>query len=357
MKKLSDPRLPKILLVDDQTANLVALRALLDGLEADLISADSGNDALGKLLTDDFALVLLDVQMPGMDGFEVAELMRSNGATQHIPIIFVTAISTERQYIFQGYSAGAVDYLPKPIDPHVLCSKVNVFLRLYRQQDELARTIAELREANRRILLQQEALRELAIHDHLTGLYQRRWFDEMIRKETAKSLRGEVDLALAIVDIDHFKQINDNHGHGAGDAILAQLARMMATTVRDGDTAFRLGGDEFAVLMPQTDRQAAIFVCERIRAAVTETIFQHDGRSHAITISIGLATLHELSTPNVKALIDNADSLLYRAKAQGRNRVNGGRSVGAATLAREGGPNDVGTSCPPTRPITPESNS
>ncbi len=149
-----------ILIVDDKPANLLALRKILVKPGLNIIEATSGNDALALLLKHDFALILLDVQMPDMDGFETAEIIRGNEDTKNIPIIFVTAISKDQKYIFEGYEKGAVDYLFKPLDPDVLQSKVNVFLELHGQKDALKKTNTELKMANKRILEQQEALVE-----------------------------------------------------------------------------------------------------------------------------------------------------------------------------------------------------
>jgi two-component system cell cycle response regulator len=149
-----------ILIVDDKLANLLALRKILAKPGLEIIEASSGNDALAMVLEHDFALVLLDVQMPDMDGFEVAEIMRGNEETKSIPIIFVTAISKEQKYIFEGYDKGAVDYLFKPLDPDILQSKVNIFLELHGQKIALKRTNTELRKANDKILEQHEAIIE-----------------------------------------------------------------------------------------------------------------------------------------------------------------------------------------------------
>ena len=136
---MSDVGLPKLLIVDDRPQNILALEKVLRPLPVNILSASCGNDALGQVLEHDFALVLMDVQMPDMDGFETAELMRSNDDTRHIPIIFVTAISKEERFVFKGYEAGAVDYLFKPIDPEILAGKVNIFLELHRRRSRLVK--------------------------------------------------------------------------------------------------------------------------------------------------------------------------------------------------------------------------
>jgi two-component system, cell cycle response regulator len=166
-ENIRDKEKVSILIVDDRKENLLALEALLEKPDLRVIKAESGNQALGLMLEFDFAVVLLDVQMPEMDGFEVAELMRGKEKTRHIPIIFVTAINKEEKYVFKGYEMGGVDYLFKPINPHVLKSKVNVFLELYRKRLELERLIRqkneyilELHQLNKKIQEQQKELLE-----------------------------------------------------------------------------------------------------------------------------------------------------------------------------------------------------
>lgn len=313
--------MPNILLVDDRPENLIALEALLEDCRAELFKANSGSEALAQLLERDFALVLLDVQMPEMDGFEVAELMRMNHDTRHIPIIFVTAISKEQHHIFRGYESGAVDYLSKPIEPMILRSKVNIFLELWTKQNELEMVVAQLESANRKVLSQQEELRQLAIRDHLTGLYQRRWFDEMLTKEVALATRKKTPLSLALLDIDFFKHVNDIYGHNGGDSVLVQLADVMQKSLRASDILFRYGGEEFAVLMPHTGLSSAVALCERIRMTVEKMIFTHGETDISVTISIGVAQLLRMVPPSPQVLIENADSLLYLAKSRGRNQV------------------------------------
>jgi len=327
---LSEIELPKILLVDDRKQNLIALEAILEDSPAILIKAYSGNDALASMLEHDFALILLDVQMPGMDGFEVAELMRANNKTKFIPIIFTTAISKEQKYIFKGYESGAVvDYLFKPIDPVILKCKVKVFVELWKQRQELELTTQALQKANKTILEQQEELRRMAIHDYLTGLYQRRWFDEVIQKEFAGTEREGGCLTLALLDIDYFKKINDGFGHAAGDEVLKQLAGTLAENVRLVDTVFRFGGEEFVILMPKADLREGTKICERIRSKVEDMRIEYQQTQHKITISIGLAETTSTHMISVDKLLHQADEYLYQAKAQGRNclcyKLGGGK--------------------------------
>ncbi len=313
---------PAILIVDDREANLLALESLLESCNAKIYTATSGNEALSLLLELSFSLVLLDVQMPDMDGFEVAEIMRSNPQTQSIPIIFVTAISTEKDYIFKGYESGAVDYLTKPIEPVVLNSKVKVFLELWTEKNKLISALTDLEEANQKIKLQHDKLQELAIRDHLTGLYHRRWFDEVSIKEVAHAVRHKIHLSIAMIDIDYFKKVNDSYGHSTGDEVLIQVSKILHDSIREDDTLFRYGGEEFVILFPHTCHAAAVATCERVRQNVKKHNFIYNDVSLNLSVSIGIAELLELEQQVVSSLIENADEQLYLAKNKGRDQVS-----------------------------------
>ncbi len=313
---------PAILIVDDRKANILALESLLEICDAQIYTASSGNEALSLLLEQSFSLVLLDVQMPGMDGFEVAEIMRSNPQTQSIPIIFITAINTEKDHIFKGYESGAVDYLTKPIEPVVLNSKVNVFLELWTEKTKLVSALADLEKANEKIKLQHDNLQELAIRDHLTGLFHRRWFDEVSIKEVAHSLRHNIHLSIAMIDIDYFKKVNDSYGHSSGDLVLIEVAKILLESIREDDTLFRFGGEEFVILFPQTYHAAAVDTCERIRLNIKKHTFIDKKINLKLSVSIGIAELLELDEPIVKNLIEEADKQLYLAKNNGRDQVS-----------------------------------
>jgi len=538
-----------ILIVDDRPENLLVLEHLLAAPDICLIKAASGNEALGLLLEHDIALALLDVQMPEMDGFETAEIMRGNRRTQTIPIIFVTAISKEQKHVFKGYASGAVDYLFKPIEPRVLESKVRVFIELYRQRralehtlDQLERTVSELQSANRQLLDRQkdrleeerlnlllqlagaraseideplsgilqavEALKsdantpdgrarllmdietagrrlaaiarnmqatpsvsavaqpdqnpadffdtpldlicadpcdadmdqiesllapfnqltmrrahsirdaidllerkpadlllteyelsdgnalalidamraedmktpamavtgqgdevvasrliqsgvyeylpksrlsanrlqaaicstmekarirkdaetavnkmaELSIRDALTGLYNRRHFEDVLKREISRSRRYDHTLALCMMDLDHFKRINDRFGHPAGDTALCEFAELVQGLVRASDIVCRYGGEEFAVILPETEVSVAAGVCERFRQALDARTICHENRIFQLTVSIGLAAFAGNGT-DAAALVQMADDALYAAKSKGRNQV------------------------------------
>ena len=531
-----------ILIVDDKPANLLALRKLLGRPGLNIVEATGGNDALSLILEYDFALILLDVQMPDMDGFETAELIRGNEETKHIPIIFVTAISKDQKYVFKGYDKGAVDYLFKPLDPDILLSKVNIFLELYKQKEDLKKANTELNKANERILEQQEGLieeerlkvllqmlganaqklnqplaflldnvellekhsdnreksvecisrikesgrkisdiankirtinysepipsydgsssvvnfnreinilvvddsgdvfegikaflgdqdlvnmsraanmkealtmlgqgqfdmifldhllndgtsidflreaekegietpvivisgqgdemlvsqviqlgayeylpknrinlesvsrvinntlerarlrndvkkaqakmAEMSTVDELTKLHNRRYFIEALEGEFERASRYEIEMALIMVDLDHFKKINDTYGHPSGDMVLSEIGRILKKHVRRNDIACRYGGEEFAVILSNVSRENIYAAYDRFREMVSEHLFEYESNQFHITVSIGIAFSNNAESAN--DLLSQADQALYQAKDTGRNKT------------------------------------
>ncbi len=531
-----------ILIVDDKPANLLALRKLLGRPGLNIVEATGGNDALSLILEYDFALILLDVQMPDMDGFETAELIRGNEETKHIPIIFVTAISKEQKYVFKGYDKGAVDYLFKPLDPDILKSKVNIFLELYKQKEDLKKANTELYKANERILEQQEGLieearlkvllqmlganaqklnqplaflldnvellekhsdnreksvecisrikesgrkisdiankirtinysepipsydgsssvvnfnreinilviddsgdvfegikaflgdqdlvnmsraanmkealtmlgqgqfdmifldhllndgtsidflreaekegietpvivisgqgdemlvsqviqlgayeylpknrinlesvsrvinntlerarlrndvkkaqakmAEMSTVDELTKLHNRRYFIEALEGEFERASRYEIEMALIMVDLDHFKKINDTYGHPSGDMVLSKIGGILKKHVRRNDIACRYGGEEFAVILSNVSRENIYAAYDRFREMVSEHLFEYESNQFHITVSIGIAFSNNAESAN--DLLSQADQALYQAKDTGRNKT------------------------------------
>lgn len=317
-----------ILIVDDRKDNLLVLESLLEDMNCNIIKATSGNEALSLMLDYEFALVLLDVQMPEMDGFETAEFMRMNSKTRYVPIIFVTAISKEQKCIFKGYEMGAVDYLFKPIEPIILQSKVRVFLELYNQkklveeQRELlelkVRELSELQEANFK-------LESLSTLDGLTGISNRRSFDNYIDTSLKSCARSEKPISLIMADIDFFKGYNDNYGHLKGDDCLIEVAKTIASSVkRPLDFAARYGGEEFAVILPETDEVGAMAIAEVIRKNIEALNIPHEYSSVAtfVTLSLGVETIRPDSNYSITEFIDQADKSLYKSKSNGRNQTS-----------------------------------
>ncbi|MDF1613585.1 diguanylate cyclase domain-containing protein [Desulfurivibrio dismutans] len=325
------PGMPKILIVDDQPANLLVMESLLEGVGAMLITATSGEQALSLLLEHDFALILLDVQMPGMDGFETASLLRGRKQTKHLPIIFVTAISKEDEHVFKAYQAGAVDYLFKPINPYILRSKVEIFLQLDHQQRLLAKKSVELDLKVRELLgvkaQLEEAnarLNELSLTDALTGLSNRRCFQETIQAEWRRAMRNRHPLTLLLGDIDSFKQFNDNFGHLVGDECLVRIAEVIRSPLmRPSDLVARFGGEEFVILLPETDLEGGRHLAETIRREVEKMRISHPESATGLQLTMSFGVSSVVPRPDISEqdLVCAADKALYVAKESGRNRV------------------------------------
>jgi len=321
---------PKLLIVDDTHANLVAMRHLLGDCGAELVEAASGNEALALCLEHAFALILLDVNMPDMDGFEVATLLGEAEQLRDTPIIFVTAAYADDINRLKGYRSGAVDYIAKPINDTILRSKVRVFLELYNARVQLQQALGELSERNRQLQAEiaerqriEAKVRHQATHDMLTGLPNRTLFHERLREAIGQSSVHGRGFALAMLDIDGFKAVNDTHGHPVGDALLKAIADRLCEHVRAGDTVARLGGDEFALILEDaTELPLLLGRCQQLcdTLALPYPLAGLPGGVVArISASIGIA-LWAFDTPSDEALIRAADRALYRAKRAGKNR-------------------------------------
>lgn len=317
-----------ILIVDDRTENLLVLESLLENIDCNIIKATSGNEALSLMLYYEFALVLLDVQMPDMDGFETAEYIRMNSKTRYVPIIFVTAISKEQKCIFKGYEIGAVDYLFKPIEPIMLQSKVKVFLELYNQKKMIEEQVRLLEMKVKELSELQEAnfkLESLSTLDGLTGIPNRRSFDDYIEMSIKSCTRLNKPISLIMADIDFFKGYNDNYGHLKGDDCLINVAKSISLSVkRPLDFVTRYGGEEFAVILPETDEEGAKIIAEIIRKNVEELEIAHKSSdvSAYVTLSLGITTKSSSIQYSKNELIEHADKALYNSKSNGRNQVS-----------------------------------
>ena len=323
---------PRILVVDDTPANLLVMRKLLGKVDAELVEAGSGNAALAASLDHEFALILLDVQMPDMDGFEVAEFLSQEEHTRHTPIIFVTAAYADDMNRVKGYGSGAVDYIVKPINDVILLSKVQVFLDLYRGKQELRRLLAELDTRNRQLEAEiterkrlEEAARHQATHDPLTGLANRLLFIDRLQKSLARAERQNGQCALFYIDIDNFKPVNDRHGHHAGDLLLRLLSQRMMETMRKVDSVARLGGDEFAAVMEQpADEADALAAAQRLAHSLSQPCrLELGGDSGTVEVQVGASigvALYPRHGGDLESLLQAADAVMYRAKKAGKNQ-------------------------------------
>lgn len=331
MSEDTEPK-PKILVVDDTPANLIAMRRLLAKVDATVVEARSGNEALSLSLDHEFALILLDVNMPEMDGFEVAALLCEESKTKNTPIIFVTAAYADDLNRIKGYTFGAVDYIAKPINDVILLSKVQIFLELYRSREQLQRAIEELALRNEQLQAEvgerqraEEKARHQAMHDPLTDLPNRLLFVDRLRASMERAVRRQSRTALLYVDIDGFKPINDSHGHQVGDALLVAIADRMTHGVRAIDTVSRLGGDEFAVILEEPiDVEETVNSAQRIGSALHEPFELTVAGKGSLTVTVGASigvAVYPLHADSPDALIRAADDAMYRAKRGGKNLV------------------------------------
>lgn len=291
----------KVLVVDDSPAILASLCELLSD-DHDVIFATSGKDAIDMAHSEDPDLILLDVVMPEMDGFEVCSRLKLSPKTLDIPVVFITSKSEEVDYL-QGLKVGAVDYIQKPIDPRVVRARVKNLLQVKRKQ---------------------ENLKGLTVRDGLTGIANRRRFDGALRKEWTSAARDQTQLSLILLDVDHFKLFNDAYGHIAGDACLCKVAEALSQSLtRPVDLVARFRGGEFVCLLPGVDSDGALLVAERFRKAVLDLAIPHEQSptSPVVTLSQGLATMIPVDETQSELLLVEADSQLYEAKRNGRNRA------------------------------------
>ena len=294
----------KILVVDDAETNLLILSNLL-AEEGDIFSATDGTQAIalaGSMLPD---LILLDVSMPGMDGYEVCRHLKSDIRTRDIPIVFVTG-RTEDNDQEKGLSLGAIDYILKPYSPLIVLARIRNHLAL--------------QKAHRDLKAANEELTRLATTDFLTGVWNRRRFMELGEAEVARVRRSGRSFGMAMMDVDHFKSVNDTHGHDAGDNVLRALAEACVDRLRNVDIVGRMGGEEFALILPETDPQGAMLTVERLREYLSELAIPIDSGTLTVTVSIGVTTVRDPSD-TIEGALKRADEALYKAKGSGRNRT------------------------------------
>jgi diguanylate cyclase (GGDEF)-like protein len=295
-------RRPRLLLVDDQPVNIQALHQVF-AADCQVLMATSGAQALALCRDKQPDLVLLDVQMPGMDGFEICSRIKADSTLASIAIIFVTSNDLPEDET-RGLEAGAADFITKPFNPAVVRARVRAQLT---------------------IKLQADLLREMAFIDGLTGVHNRRHFDEQLDVEMQRALRSRESLALVLTDVDFFKRYNDAYGHLAGDDCLRRVARTLKGCLRrPGDVLARYGGEEFCCILPDTDLSGALAVAEGMEAAVRALQMEHAQSEVCgfVSVSLGVA-VSQSGRGEAARLLSLADEQLYRAKALGRGRCCG----------------------------------
>lgn len=313
MKLLPD-RKPKILVVDDVPLNVELLRTYLNTAGYHVFEAGDGEQAMQIVAQKKPDLLLLDIMMPKMNGFEVCKRLKSDPKTRFIPIVMVTALQSIEDKV-QGIEAGADDFITKPFNKMELLARVRSLLRIKFLYDELVKKIYQLDQAKKR-------LQQLAITDGLTGLYNYRFFKEQLLHEMDRAARHNLSLSLIMMDIDNFKIYNDTNGHPAGDEVLRRIAKVLQNNIRKIDIAARYGGEEFAIILPEESPESAKIVTEKIRRLVEEEPipFEDKQPNKKLTISLGLATF-PIDAEDWKQLVSKADQRLYKAKKSGRNRA------------------------------------
>ncbi|MEO5579201.1 MAG: diguanylate cyclase [Gemmatimonadaceae bacterium] len=303
----------RILVVDDHEDNVEVLRARLEARGYDVLGASDGQEALDTAVRWIPDLILLDVMMPKMDGLEVVRRLKANKDLPFIPVIMQTALdSTER--MVAGLEAGADDYVAKPINFAELEARVKSLLRIKKLQEDLAERERQLSEMNDKLL-------HISLTDGLTGVDNRRSLEERLHEMFEHSLRLHEPIAVVMCDIDHFKMVNDTHGHAAGDEVLKQFATILKGEAREIDRVGRYGGEEFLLLLPGTVLDAAMTFAERLRGSVDSHTFSFEGGTLKKTVSCGVAAFPHPRVTGRDALLKAADDALYVAKEAGRNRV------------------------------------
>ncbi|HEV2150413.1 MAG TPA: diguanylate cyclase [Longimicrobiaceae bacterium] len=310
----------RILVVDDHPDNVEIIDARLSSRGYRIETAGNGEEALAMVLENPPHLILCDVMMPVMDGYEVSRRIKNHAELPYIPIILVTARDSTQDKV-EGLEAGADDYLTKPINFPELEARVRSMLRIKRLQDELDQKNRELASTNQELEVANRKLRKLSITDGLTELFNHRHVHELLREEFERSRRTHEPIAVAMLDLDRFKAVNDTYGHPTGDVILYETARIIRETAREIDMVGRYGGEEFIAILPNTDEEEAGRFAERVRRAVEEHVFRDEPHEVRMTASSGVAAFPRLDIDTPETLLKRADEALYVAKESGRNRV------------------------------------
>ncbi len=295
----------KILVIDDLAYDVKALKMILEHSGYTVVSAGTGAEGMEKALSEDPDGILLDIQLPDTDGFEICRCLKEDTRTTVIPIVFLTAHYQDEASLIRGLNLGANDYICKPFNAAELLARVGVMVRIRRAEENLLK---------------------LSLTDELTGMGNRRFLLSRLDEEYERSRRNGNFFACLMLDIDHFKRFNDTYGHQVGDRVLKELAALLREQTRKSDVLGRYGGEEFLVALAVKWPSESIWVAERIRLAVEKLLFVKNGVSEeplSVTVSIGVSRClpSEAGAPDCQAIIKQADQAMYEAKRLGRNKV------------------------------------
>jgi len=304
MRELKEKK--TILIVDDTKINIDILIELLDD-KYDILVSLNGQRAIDLLEHTKVDIILLDIILPDISGYDVCRVLKTKESTKAIPVIFITA-NTDEESIDTAFEVGGIDYITKPFKALELLARIKTHLNM----QEL---ICELERSHKNMEL-------LASQDHMTKLYNRRYFSEISMKILGLAKRNKKELSLLMLDIDKFKTINDTYGHHVGDEVIIALANILREFDRSSDVSCRFGGEEFIILLPETSIEDAYNIGERLRKRIENlAITLEDGKILHFTISIGASSVNFEEEVNLEKSIQKADEALYEAKESGRNKV------------------------------------
>ncbi len=301
------PEVPlRLLLAEDEETQRTILASMLTRAGYTVTAVDNGQDALTEVLTGDYPLLVTDRGMPGLDGLQLCRAIRAAQLPSYVYILILTGLDSTRDAV-TGLKAGADDYVSKPTREEELVARLSAGRRILMLE-------RSLRAANERIRL-------LTVTDALIGTFNRRYFDDQLPVAIAHAERYGRPLSLVFVDVDHFKLVNDTHGHRVGDEVLVEIGRRLLANVRAYDWVARYGGEEFAVVLPETDTDAAMILAERLRSSIADQKLSTSVGDLPVTASFGVASSRTVAAITPDALVGAADLALYRSKADGRNRA------------------------------------
>lgn len=301
-------QLPKatILVADDEKITREFVAALLRSYHLEVETADTGKDALERIHRGGIDLVLLDIMMPGISGLDCCRIIKRSRPDTFLPVILLTARSDTDSRV-EGLRIGADDYVCKPFDERELLARVHGMLRIKQMHDQVSEA--------------KEKLEHLAVRDELTGLYNYRYLHSRLTEEFKRAERYRDPLACGMVDIDHFKQFNDQYGHRTGDGVLKEVGVRLKQALREVDVVARYGGEEFLLVLPSTHFAGSISVAERVLRSVNSLPVVLEQQEYSVTISLGVAVFPSRDIQTKDELLKSADAALYQAKADGRNRI------------------------------------
>lgn len=314
-----------VLIVDDSKLNLAVLADVLEDCGYEVGFAMNGKEAIDYVSIESPDLILLDVMMPEMDGYECCKILKSNPKHKDIPVIFLTA-KVETEDIVKGFEVGGSDYISKPFNNHELKSRVKAHILLKRAQDENLKMIEELNKANAEIEEKNAELKEmikqldkLSKTDSLTGLYNRRFMLDRIEFEADRSEDNKISFTIVMGDIDCFKKINDTYGHDFGDFVLREVSNIVKGSIRKNDICARWGGEEYLIMLKDTSLEQGRVLTERLRQTINNHKFIFNGNEATFTMTFGLS---EYCHPeSIDEVIKKADNALYKGKNSGKNVV------------------------------------